>query len=422
MSFIQQLKTGVLDTTDITFLSLMDKVRLSSCVSTTQMRYHSVTKLFCNLAYKEGNGKLLRFLSGPKHFGQVLSGVAEKGSLRPETGSVNFAIPSTNTLARDQKKEGFCQTLMKPGILKQHFPLLPKYIAYILDADGKIVREGLVGTDQGDVDLWGFEEKPTRQDIADRLSFCLMSSEKLATATTSENLGNCILQLSYLIKDLRNVRVDQELRKNRLVTSNVRNPEPKKLEYGMDCYYATVYQINNHLTKLIVFIQDLCHMLSVANGTENLFKIGMINISRHPNSLQLLDENTLRGYYNLAGKDKVFCKQKTELWFELRKKARVTGSTLFNALGLRTTTDHRKHFKQFVLQEEAHFHPDVLLRMQHGTDHEIDGVASVIGCLIPCFLSDDHIFYEVGPRFLHGDVVNYFLEVSADGIVKNSVT
>ena len=420
MSLIVQLTNGVLEPTDITLLSLLDKVRLADCVSTTQMRYHRVTKLFWNLAYKEGNGKLLRFLSGPKHYGHVLAGLSEKSKFTPSTGRVNFAIPSTNTLSKDQKEMSATDSsIMKPGILDQHFPLFKKHVDYILDCDGKIVREGLVNLDEGDVDLWGFEQKPTRQDISDRLKYCLKGIETLKTDCSEDSLGNLVQQLSFVVKDLRHARVEQETRKNRLVTAQNRNPEPKKFEYGMHCYYASVYEIKNHIQSLISFIQDLCDLLALQSGTAHLLHHGNINISKHPNCKQILDENILQDFYDLQGEDTCYIRQRTETWFDLRRKAKITGSTLFNGLGLRTTTEHRKHFKEFILHEERHFSEDVRKRMEHGTEHEIDGVATLLGCIIPCFFSAEYIFHETGPQFIHGAQHKYLLEVSADGILRN---
>ena len=41
-------------------------------------------------------------------------------------------------------------------------------------------------------------------------------------------------------------------------------------------------------------------------------------------------------------------KQRTEKWFTIRKKAKITGSTLYNALGLSSLADLKQHHYQFV--------------------------------------------------------------------------
>jgi hypothetical protein len=42
--------------------------------------------------------------------------------------------------------------------------------------------------------------------------------------------------------------------------------------------------------------------------------------------------------------DSSIAKQRTDRWLQLRKKSRVTGSTLFRALGLATLREQQEHF------------------------------------------------------------------------------
>jgi hypothetical protein len=46
----------------------------------------------------------------------------------------------------------------------------------------------------------------------------------------------------------------------------------------------------------------------------------------------------------LDAKDSSITKQRTDRWLQLRKESRVTGSTLFRALGLATLREQQEHF------------------------------------------------------------------------------
>ena len=78
--------------------------------------------------------------------------------------------------------------------------------------------------------------------------------------------------------------------------------------------------------------------------------------------------------------------------------------------------------KIFFLGEERSFSDEVRARLDHGTTNEIHGVATVVGCVMPCFMSAEYTLFEVGPKFMDGDVRTHLLEVSADGLIRNCAT
>ena len=422
VSLVTQLADGMMKPTDITFLSLLDKVRFAGCSSSSQMRYHDITKLFWNIAYKEGNGKVLRFLSGPKHTGKVLSGEVERGHYIPAKASLNFAIPSTKTLNQTMKTGPFKERSINPGIILKNILNLPKNVDYILDSDGKLLKEGLMGKDVGDINLWGFEEKPTSNDILQRLVQCEDALNEVNMDCTVDNLNTLLHNISLLICDMRSARVTQEMRKNRLVKAQEKHPEPSKFQYGMNCYYAGVFKLKTNIKCLLSFVDNILDLLSIFNETTNLVSTEKLRISEHQNCRLLLSPQVMSKKYDLLGTFSFLAKQRSPEWHQLRKRAKVTGSTLYNAIGLRTTTDHRKHYKQFILGQESVFTDDVRAKMQHGTDHEVDGVATILGRILPSFFSSGFNYYEVGAQFLDGKLRPNILEVSADGILRNSTT
>ena len=65
-------------------------------------------------------------------------------------------------------------------------------------------------------------------------------------------------------------------------------------------------------------------------------------------------------------------KQKSEKWFELRKEAKVTGSTLYKSIGLDTLKKQKEHYEEFIEKKQPR---NSLLKfkkkLDHGIKHEV---------------------------------------------------
>ena len=65
-----------------------------------------------------------------------------------------------------------------------------------------------------------------------------------------------------------------------------------------------------------------------------------------------------------------YVKQRCDKWKELRKKSRVTGSTMHNALGLQNLKEQKLHYNKFVSKTIAD-DEDPNDAMIHGQKHEV---------------------------------------------------
>ena len=83
MFLVKQIANGNLSPLNIAFLLCLEHVRWQSLKSTTQMKYRDVTKTFWLVVYQLLKGKGLRFFSGPKNFGQVVSKDKTRGKYDP---------------------------------------------------------------------------------------------------------------------------------------------------------------------------------------------------------------------------------------------------------------------------------------------------------------------------------------------------
>lgn len=57
------------------------------------MRYSEDVKLFWRTGLRLFKGRFLRYMGGPKHKGQVISGDTAPGAFKSETSKVNFIVP-----------------------------------------------------------------------------------------------------------------------------------------------------------------------------------------------------------------------------------------------------------------------------------------------------------------------------------------
>ena len=107
-------------------------------------------------------------------------------------------------------------------------------------------------------------------------------------------------------------------------------------------------------------------------------------------------------------------KQRTEQWFEFRKKFSVTGSTIVRALGLKTLKEKRQQMRIFLgVEEPEPFPPDVQAKLDDGTKHEPDAVATLAIYVLPHFFPDLS-FLEEGSRIISHEGKPLIL-VSPDG-------
>ena len=98
MLLVTQLASGKLSPLNIAFILCLERARWQSLKSTTQMRFRDVTKKFWLVVYRLLKGKGIRFFSGPKNYGQVISKTTTRGNYDPEKSDINSAVPDERYL------------------------------------------------------------------------------------------------------------------------------------------------------------------------------------------------------------------------------------------------------------------------------------------------------------------------------------
>ena len=155
-------------------------------------------------------------------------------------------------------------------------------------------------------------------------------------------------------------------------------------------------EVNLQLTRLLLKIRK---NINVHVDLDNRH----IKLSDQTNSFFLLPPEIVSMSVDLTiEENSQYIKQGSGLWHEQRSSARVTGSTLRNAIGLDTLMKHKEHHHIHVVSQQAP-PPDAELqkKFDHGKDNEVHTTATLTSTVGPAFLPDCYAFFEVGPKFIH---------------------
>lgn len=111
-------------------------------------------------------------------------------------------------------------------------------------------------------------------------------------------------------------------------------------------------------------------------------------------------------------------KQRTPEWFELRKTVEVTGSVMHKAIGMETLVAQREHYDANVGGKEApEFSKAQKDAMSHGTENEVNAIATFVSKVMPTYFPD-YIFYEEGAYVIKDKSIPLVV-VSPDGRLHN---
>ena len=155
-------------------------------------------------------------------------------------------------------------------------------------------------------------------------------------------------------------------------------------------------EINLKITSIMSFLNSNGN-IHIGDNTRHF------NLSNFSNSFQLLPPEVVSLHTNLDDDSNMqFIKQRSDKWFQLRKKYRVTGSTLNMAIGLDTLQKQKEHHYIHVCgQKPPPTPPDLQKKFDYSTRNEVNSTATLISTIAPAYLSACFAFYEVGPAFIH---------------------
>lgn len=464
MSFITSIENGTLSPLNIAVLLCLERSILQTLRSTTDMRYSIHSKQFWELIYRVGGGQLIRLMSGCKHFNQINERKVCKNKYTVSTGDFNFAVPDERILSQSISQ---LPREIRPGIILEFFPFINQTQEYILSVDGKKCAQGLLDYGYGDIDLMHFEE-PSLYKRKCGLDSEMQFIDEMETISLDDRrhllrqarlLPKLVHMLSDRLRCVRQAIVRHELQRNSMLKTMARKNEPlSKYAQGFSVVDAFIRRARENISSLLNCNKRICQIMANLNETRHLFPsedMCDLTIQRNchilPNPENIQDDEFLSNNIH-------FVKQRSNLWHTVRSQGRLTASTMYNALGLRDLPKQRSHFRQYVLKHAPKkFKPDEQAAIDFGSRHEVKRITitkyidhflilntfTIIQSTLPivhslnysfqvhsistlctifasAFLPECFHYFEVGSKYLDGELIKNLMVVSPDGIFKCS--
>lgn len=404
---------------NIAFLLLLEVARWYSLPNTSQMFYSSETMKFWKVLFRLFHGKALRFMSGTKSTGKLLSGSSVSGIFDSQETSINFAVPSAQRVSSYNPVDIDLPSELPAGIIQQAIDLKQTCNSYVLSVDGKKLAPGL-NQKHGDQDLFGYEECESLEDQKFRIENEIglvenirLSWEHLPIDNQITNITNILALVSCRIKDLRILFKKQTLALRKFQKEAGDNWRTSRYVYAISSVQAMIFQIQVIVKRLLDVNNSLLKTGACLQSSQNMFvERNSIDSFTQKNWISLKEPDDLPDQYK---GDIRFTKQRSDQWFEARKEFKVTGSKIFEGIGLDSLKALNKHFDKVIkkINIEEEFSDEAKQRMEHGTKCEIHAVATLVGKILP-FYYPNLKFVEEGAHVLHTDNKPLVL-VSPDG-------
>ena len=341
------------------------------------MRFRDVTKKFWLVVYCLLKGKGIRFFSGPKNYGQVISKTTTRGNYDPEKSDINFAVPDERYL---RTQDGILGRIIQPGIIEGSMNMLKNHKDIVLMADCKRLAKGLRGDRMGDVNLWGHEKRPTLDDKLQAFRQDTQSINHQIQSLPNANILQCHIDLKYVLKlitsKICDVREIENSQRKRLLNYEKLNPNPNSKTAAKGACRSHIYDCKMFINNVLDLNRNLCKTMSLLQKTSCSFSSIHISLQNQRNVQLLLPANYVAQNTTVDAHPEWF-KQRSPQWRNLHTQAHITGSTAYNAMGFRGFSQLRNHFKEFVYKKQpAPVDEATQARLQHGIQHEVSDFCS----------------------------------------------
>ncbi|VDI58496.1 Hypothetical predicted protein [Mytilus galloprovincialis] len=224
--------------------------------------------------------------------------------------------------------------------------------------DGKKVRKG------GDVNLLGFEDGQSLHDRKEIHANEIKAISKLVELIRNINridpfvkntqlherqnvfdlLKKCFEIISSNIRELREFKKRKDGMLRRLKDLASKNVTKMSSYVYVTVFCRTVlYKVDNCLSTLLEVQWIICKTGSVLNNAEHLFAEGnIVNVKLQRNVRFLQSSDEIKERLNLTFVPTHLTKQHSQEWIDSRRKAKVTGSTIYAAIGCDSLKNQKK--------------------------------------------------------------------------------
>jgi hypothetical protein len=198
----------------------------------------------------------------------------------------------------------------------------------------------------------------------------------------------------------------KEYAKSKLIERCGTDWRQSQFSYAISAINAFLYDISTFFESYRRIVERICFSLSILLTSNSLYSSEQeINLQSCKNYNELLEQETDNPRY---------IKQRSDKWMNIRKKAKVTGSTLYEALGLDTLKKQQQHFEKVICGiEEPHKFEEVQSFMEYGVKNEQNAIATLVSRILPTLLPNLEYFEEGCVCIEHNEKT--FAVVSPDG-------
>ena len=267
MIFVDSLHDGSIPMDNIVFLLLLERARFRQLKNTCSMRYRNVTKIFWSIVYRLCKSTGLKFFSGGKNWGQVVSKESEKSRYAGKDSKINFAVPDEKMICEITSS---LPKVIPPGIIPKSLNLLRNRKDVVLMADGKLLSRGLGDNFTGDINLFGHETNPNLHklqiDLSKHLDFIADSINADQNISSLERFNRIAEISSVMAKLCHRIQV------------YIWN-KYKKLQ----CYDSSNNQYSKFISKLKteIYTASLWVRKCLRNNTQLLYLLADLQTNRN---------------------------------------------------------------------------------------------------------------------------------------------
>ena len=144
------------------------------------------------------------------------------------------------------------------------------------------------------------------------------------------------------------------------------------------------------MNRTLNVIFDITKTIAYINGIDSLVPDSkFVHLHKQANYFPLLPSEYVSNYIDLEDEANTqFCSQRSEIWHGLRSKARITGSSMFRALGFDTLKEEKEHCYVYCkVRPPKDFTPVVQRYIQFSCENEIPAISTLVVLAMPALLS-----------------------------------
>jgi len=198
-------------------------------------------------------------------------------------------------------------------------------------------------------------------------------------------LSDVLLITSNRLYDLRSLHVKQSLALAKFEKEAGSDWRNSKYIYAISSTQAFIYQLRGLVQRLLDINNSLLELGSSACETcQDFCSSGKIYAFTHRNWITLKEPEDLPDQCrNISA----YTKQRTPQWFDVRSTFPVTGSRMFEGIGLDTLKNQQRHINKLLHPNQPvdSVSPTAAANMAHGVESEINAVATLVGKVLPFY-------------------------------------